>query len=306
MTTIEPNDVSAILNVASWSYSLKIALKYENGRVMKPDAKAVIGARKKAAFRTTSFRAKLPSHFTFDFVDGFLPTSPAAGVDLFYPAPYYSFWNTLAISDVRKAHTWLRDLLARDGPYDGVMCFSQGCSLIASFCLYHQAETPLQPLPFKTAIFICGGVPLQVLEDLGIEVSQEAWDMNTKSAQALAEQASTEAILKSGLDRWGNDNGSVVDETELDLKNVFGINFEGIPERLRIKIPTVHIYGNKDPRCPASLQLVHFSSPELRKTYDHGGGHDVPRKTEVSESIANLVEWTASVAGVEASVENSR
>ena len=129
--------------------------------------------------------------------------------------------------------------------------------------------------------------------------------MNTKSSQALAEQASTEAILKSGLDRWANDAESVHGETSLDLKNVFGLNFEEIPQRFRIKIPTVHIYGNKDPRCPASLQLVHFSSPELRRTYDHGGGHDVPRKTEVSESVANLVQWAASVAGVEASVENT-
>ncbi|KAL8724510.1 MAG: hypothetical protein Q9166_007911 [cf. Caloplaca sp. 2 TL-2023] len=246
--------------------------------------------------QTTSFRAKLNADFTFDFVDGFLPSSPAAGIDLFYPPPYYSFWNTLAVSDVRKAHTWLHDLLARDGPYDGVMCFSQGCSLIASFCLYHQAETPDHPLPFKTAIFICGGVPLQVLEELGIDVSQEARDMNEKSAKALAEQASTDAILKSGLNRWVNADGVIPSDGQdapLNPTNVFGLDFTKMPAHLRIKIPTVHIYGNKDPRCPASLQLAQFSDPTLRKTYDHGGGHDVPRKSDVSESIAQLVEWSA-------------
>ncbi|KAL8726822.1 MAG: hypothetical protein Q9181_005913 [Wetmoreana brouardii] len=246
-----------------------------------------------------SFRAKLSNDFSFDFVDGFLPSNPAAGIDLFYPPPYYSFWNTLAVADVRKSNSWLRDLLERDGPYDGVMCFSQGCSLIASFCLYHQAETPNLPLPFKVAVFICGGVPLQVLEDVGINVSQEAWDMNTKSSQALAEQASSDAILKSGLNRWINVNGTTTpSDMRPDLKNVFGLNFEDMPKHLRIKIPTVHIYGNKDPRCPASLQLVQFSDPTLRKTYDHGGGHDVPRKTDVSESIARLIEWTVLAATV--------
>ncbi|KAI4144716.1 MAG: hypothetical protein L6R39_004066 [Caloplaca ligustica] len=179
------------------------------------------------------------------------------------------------------------------------MCFSQGCSLIASFCLYHQAETPNEPLPFKVAIFICGGVPLQVLEDLGIDVSQEAWDMNNKSAKALAEQASTDSILKSGLSRWVNAEGVIPrSDAALDETNLFGLDFTKMPKHLRIKVPTVHIYGNKDPRCPASLQLAQFADPALRKSYDHGGGHDVPRKTDVSESIAKLVEWSALAASV--------
>ncbi|KAL8922363.1 MAG: hypothetical protein Q9208_005216 [Pyrenodesmia sp. 3 TL-2023] len=249
--------------------------------------------------QTTSFRDRLSDDFTFDFVDGFLSSDPAPGVDLFYPPPYYSFWNDLAVESVRKSHAWLRDLLERDGPYDGVMCFSQGCSLIGSFCLYHQAETPDQPLPFKVAIFICGGVPLQVLEDVGIDVSQEAWDINNKSAKALAEQASTDAILKSGLDRWVNAEGANSNETGLiDPTNVFGLDFTSMPKHAQITLPTVHIYGNKDPRCTASLQLAQFSDPKLRKVYDHGGGHDVPRKTDVSDSIARLVQWSALAASV--------
>ncbi|KAL8936840.1 MAG: hypothetical protein Q9216_004725, partial [Gyalolechia sp. 2 TL-2023] len=197
--------------------------------------------------------------------------------------------------------------LARDGPYDGVMCFSQGCSLIASFCLYHAAETPEQPLPFKVAVFICGGIPLQVLEDVGIDVSKEAWAMNEKSALALAEQASSDAILKSGLNRWVNAEGVIANNNDgegappsplVDPTNVFGLDFTKMPKHLRITVPTVHVYGNMDPRCPASLQLAQFSDPTWRKTYDHGGGHDVPRKTDVSESIAQLVEWSALAASV--------
>ncbi|KAI4180006.1 MAG: hypothetical protein L6R41_007515 [Letrouitia leprolyta] len=191
------------------------------------------------------------------------------------------------------------------------MCFSQGCSLIASFILYHQAETPDQPLPFKCAIFICGGVPLQVVEDLGIEVSEEAWSMNEKSSAALAEQASSESILKSGVKRWGNNNAEGViaqnnnDDNDgrdvlssLNPENVFGLDFSRMPKHVRLPLPTVHVYGNLDPRCPASLQLAMFSDPSWRKTYDHGGGHDVPRKSDVSESIAQLVEWSALAASV--------
>ncbi|KAL8825126.1 MAG: hypothetical protein Q9170_007919 [Blastenia crenularia] len=246
-----------------------------------------------------AFRDRLSKDFSFDFVDGFLPSDPAAGVDLFYPAPYYSFWNDTGIHSIRKSLTWFRDYIKKNGPYDGVMCFSQGCALIASYCLYHQAETPNQPLPFKVAIFICGGVPLQVLEDVGIEVSQEVWDLNDKSSKALAEQASSDAILKSGLNRWMSADSTINSEDALrDPSNVFGLDFTKMPKHLRIMIPTVHIYGNKDPRCPASLALAQFSDPTWRKIYDHGGGHDVPRKSDVSDSISQLVEWSALAASV--------
>lgn len=140
---------------------------------------------------------------------------------------------------------------------------------------------------------------MQVLEDLGIEVSPEARDLDRKSSKALAEQASTDAILKSGLDRWKNAHGGLPDSgVPLDHSNVFGLDFTKMPPHLRIKIPTVHIYGIKDPRCPASLQLSHFSDPRLTKAYDHGGGHEVPRTSDVSENIAQLVEWSAVAARV--------
>ncbi|KAI4158303.1 MAG: hypothetical protein LQ342_007569 [Letrouitia transgressa] len=249
--------------------------------------------------QTTTFRAKLPAHFTFDFHDGFLPSSPAAGIDLFYPPPYYSFWNEQTPSAIRTSHAWLDSLIARQGPYDGVMCFSQGCSLIASYCLYHQSETPSSPLPFKVAIFICGGVPFLALEDLGVEISERAREINNSSSRALSEQASADSILASGSNRWIAVDGTVAGTNKVvNPANVFGLDFTRIPGNLRIKIPTVHVFGSKDPRYPASLQLVQISEGKLRKTYDHGGGHDVPRNSEVSERIAELVEWSGLAASL--------
>ena len=77
------------------------------------------------------------------------------------------------------------------------------------------------------------------------------------------------------------------------LSDVYGLDFNSFPENLKIKIPTVHVYGAKDPKYVASVQLVHFCEENRRRTFDHGGGHDVPRRTGVSERIAELVEWAA-------------
>ncbi|MCJ1470650.1 hypothetical protein MMC07_009296 [Pseudocyphellaria aurata] len=243
--------------------------------------------------QTASFRSRLDSTFSFDFVDAPYPATPAAGIELFYPPPYYKFYHGTGVSVVRAAHNWLRELFARDGPYDGVMLFSQGCSLISSFLMYHQVETPHLPLPFKVAIFICGGIPLSVVEDLGIVVSQEARDLDARTGKQLQQRASAVATAAPGTDYWIDVDERLFDPSALiEPSNVFGLDFTKIKRPL-ISIPTVHIYGGKDPRFPASVQLAHFCEPTMKRTYDHGGGHDIPRTKEVSETIAELVRWSA-------------
>lgn len=178
------------------------------------------------------------------------------------------------------------------------MMFSQGCVLISSYLLYHQAETPHLPLPFKVAIFICGGLPLPVLEDLGIPVSQEAWNWDDRSKIELQVKAASVATYEPGMEIWMSreEMDWDPDSPPIDQPNVFGLDFTQIPMDIRISIPTVHIYGSRDPRYPASLQLANICNPAWRKTFDHQGGHDIPRNKEVSRKIAELVEWSALMA----------
>ena len=111
----------------------------------------------------------------------------------------------------------------------------------------------------------------------------------------LMARASSDAILREGTQRWGP-GFNVLAEKGDDQSNVFGINFDRVPKDWLIPIPTVHVYGAKDPRYPASVTLAHFCEKSVRRTYDHGGGHDIPRRTEVSEMLAELVEWCGMMA----------
>ncbi|KAL2061148.1 hypothetical protein VTL71DRAFT_7421 [Oculimacula yallundae] len=258
--------------------------------------------------QTSAFRSKLdPSRFTFDFIDAPFPSPPAFGVEVFFPPPNYTFWTGIDPVSVLETHQWLSALFASRAPYDAVMCFSQGCSLISSFILHHNNERPEEALPFKGAIFICGGLPLQILGDLGLPVPERAWDINAKSGKQLAEVAASasgeiEKLLKTkngtgnlrqGL--WDNTDDLSHDVTNRnfpdDPSDVFGLDMEAFPEGLKIGIPTVHLFGIKDPRYPASIQLAHFSRAAKRRTFEHGGGHDIPRTTVVSNQIAELIVW---------------
>jgi hypothetical protein len=173
--------------------------------------------------------------------------------------------------------------------------------------VHHNNEHPEQALPFKGAIFVCGGLPLQILTDLGLPVSERAWEINARSGTVLARVAASASEEIGKLLEAKNGPGIVRqglwDKTEHlehdvgkttfpdDSSDVFGLDIEAFPEGLRIGIPTVHVFGIKDPRYPASIQLAHFSKEEKRRTFDHGGGHDIPRTTVVSNRIAELVVW---------------
>lgn len=217
---------------------------------------------------------------------------------MFFDPPYYGFWDNVTIETIRASHKWLLEFLERKGPYDGVLMFSQGCALITSFCLYHQRERPGQPLPFKTAIFVCGSLPLSVVEDLDFPVSQAAYDIEDSTRRELQKKTTELGTLQPGADRWAQFDGGTKNDAKgsFDPRDVFGLDFTRMPSDLRIDIPTVHIYGFKDPKYSGAVQLSQFYNPDLRKVYDHEGGHEIPRLDKVSERIAELVEWAASMA----------
>lgn len=213
-----------------------------------------------------------------------------------FESGHYAWYPKQTAPLIRGAHKWLVDYMDENGPYDAVFCFSQGCALVMSFLLYHARETPLEPLPFRSAIFVCGGVPLPVLDDLDLPVPQRARDVNDQTVRVLkakaghlAHMAANPDQIQRGVGLWDDKEGLVHDPTVMpDESDVFGLDFTAMPEDVRIRIPTVQIYGAKDPRWPASLQLAHFC--EHREMYDHGGGHDIPRSTEVSNKIAALIK----------------
>lgn len=214
---------------------------------------------------------------------------------MLYDSGTYTWWPQPTVALIRGSHRRLLDHIADNGPYDALCCFSQGCSLALSFLLYHARENPGEPPPFRSVVFICGGVPFSVLADLGLEVSARAHEVNERTVRAMKAKAANLTHMAANLHQvrlgvglWDDTSDLVHDPAVVpDERDVFGIDFTAVPDELRIRIPTVHVYGAKDPRWPSGMQLAYFCSD--RKMFDHGGGHDIPRSTEVSERIAELI-----------------
>ncbi|KAL4884253.1 serine hydrolase-domain-containing protein [Aspergillus karnatakaensis] len=296
--------------------------------------------------QTSSIRSRLTDlDLDFDFLDGPYPSPPAPGVDLFYPPPYYSYYDETpqdtTFETLQRTHTWLSDIIAERGPYDLVLTFSQGSILAASMLLLHEAgrkihaltdnttdkveELPIPgPPPFKSAIFICGGAPLPLLEHIGYNILPQTKTRDLASRAALASMASSSSILARGSTRWTSSgldfdftlspNASLTSypgpynqihiHTHAPLPSAYAFNKEEEIRReitgpVRITVPTVHIYGERDPRYIAGIQLSEVCERGVRKVYNHGGGHEIPRLEAISGAIADLVRWAVRAAKAE-------
>lgn len=125
---------------------------------------------------------------------------------------------------------------------------------------------------------------MTILEELGFHVSAEARERDVASRNALAKQAGNAAILSQGTNRWSGLDSLTSGLSEEELRQEIECPF-------RVSIPTVHIYGSKDPRFSAGVHLSAVCDPSKRKSFDHEGGHEIPRNTRVSDMIVNLVQW---------------
>ncbi|KAH8430635.1 putative EF-hand calcium-binding domain protein [Aspergillus melleus] len=272
--------------------------------------------------------AHLPVPVEFDYLDGPYPSPPAPGVDLFYPPPYFTFWRENTVPAVRETIAWLNNIIAERGPYDAVMMFSQGCALGASMLLLQEWESRNQHQhqdqfqghgekeqeeensnttshsqpqkdkenpPFSAAIFICGGPPLQILsEEIGYALPESIFSRDKLSRTKLAQVANSDSLLALGSQRWNNKaaGGGSADEEEKIRQEIASYG------DVRIQIPTVHVYGDKDPRYEASVQLSGLCEEGRRRTFNHNGGHEIPRLEAVTARVTEMTIWALREGGV--------
>jgi len=85
------------------------------------------------------------------FVDGLVVTEGQEDMKGMFPEPYYS-WCSMSsdkklvdYESVKQALDFVQDIIEEDGPFDGIMGFSQGAALALALLLLYAAEHPLDP-----------------------------------------------------------------------------------------------------------------------------------------------------------------
>ncbi|KAI1214241.1 serine hydrolase FSH [Annulohypoxylon truncatum] len=217
----------------------------------------------------------------FDFANGPLQCPDLLAKDSQSPQPpHFKFYDKEEAEDIRKAGEWLATKLDSDGPYDGLIAFSQGVTVVSGFLLYRQWYDPELSPAFKFAIFISGSISLKVLKDIGAPVSKEA---ETAITQAVLQRDQVLGPLSAHVTK--------ARRAVFNSDDCFGLNLNRLPLELKIRIPTVHIWGEKDPLFPSSIHLAGLCDPYIRKIYTHSGGHEIPQEENELMQITPLIEW---------------
>jgi Serine hydrolase (FSH1) len=89
-----------------------------------------------------------------------------------------------------KSLSDLDAFLAQEGPYDGVIAFSQGGILVATYLIQQALINPQKPLPFKCAIFSSSGI---AFDPRTLESSNE--ESNLKPLRQLHPDVDGHALL---------------------------------------------------------------------------------------------------------------
>ncbi|KAL1970128.1 hypothetical protein VTN77DRAFT_6533 [Rasamsonia byssochlamydoides] len=114
------------------------------------------------------------STVSFEFIDREIDSSPAEGVEALFDGPFRGWyaWDStkqnLPRETVKEAMEYILSVV-EEGPFDGVVGFSQGAALASSLLVYHHHSSMTRDAPqnnnsssnnlFKFAVFICGGLP---------------------------------------------------------------------------------------------------------------------------------------------------
>ena len=149
--------------------------------------------------------------------------------------------------------------------------------LLSEFFDYNNGKPP-----FKFAIFFGGALSLEFLKALQVNIPE--------AAQKFVDDA--EARAKNNLCPLLEHIESAQRAT-YDSDDCFGFNLNVIPRRLKINIPTLHVWSTEDPRFPRAIQLAGVCQPYFRLMLPHDGKNDIPDDPEVVRRLREFIERCA-------------
>ncbi|KAK4106757.1 hypothetical protein N658DRAFT_415690 [Parathielavia hyrcaniae] len=216
--------------------------------------------------------SRLSAQHEFDFVDGELDCRAAPGMSKLYPPPYLCWYERGHPQEIQAAQDYLRSIIDQDGPYDGVIAFSEGAALATSLLLSDEAAGEPR---FTLAIFFNSVVPLvpSGSEHLGGSLREIVYGHQDSYLDLLLPEeqkgSATEPEKKAALSQ------ALCFSPKLSN---------------RISIPTVHVIGRRDAFAESSRVVVDLCARDMAQEVFHQGGHELPRDGSVLDECAEMIE----------------
>ncbi|GCB21209.1 UPF0483 protein C25G4.2 [Aspergillus awamori] len=238
----------------------------------------------------------------FHMLSGEIECPPAPGIETNFTPPYYCWSRSFSAPSIENAHSLITEAIEDEGPFDGILGFSQGASIIASFLLEQTANHPERPLPFRFAIFCSTTIPCSSDPNYcrsitgGLSLQDQQRIRSGQDDQIAQLPASIKApfeefakVVKAGLSITREPVSFFLDRSIEEIP--CALHPDHFPGRL--SIPTLHLRGHNDlPGLSDCASLVEkFCNPRCRKTIVHTAGHDIPRSGSELRQFKAGLDW---------------
>ncbi|OJD32105.1 ef-hand calcium-binding domain protein [Diplodia corticola] len=241
-------------------------------------------------------RSRLPRDWEYEFLDGEKETIPATGIDAVFPGPYVCYHEEPIPEDVQHAVDLVKEVIREEGPFDGVIGFSQGAALAATVIAAEAERDPLAET-FKVAIFLSATMPFdfsagklrltceadntltathQDIDGTKLDGGKQDWLNDCRTAGVIAEfQARRPQVEKSALPQ------------SVDVL----LRYHPSTHPQQIDIPTVHVIGLKDEYLDHGKNLAGICNSRIQQVVTHDGGHQLPREGATVSRVAEAIQW---------------
>ena len=174
---------------------------------------------------------------------------------------------------MENAQEYVLDIIEEEGPFDGVMGFSQGAALAASLILERRKKNPFDEI-FKFAIFICATLPFNRDDRSGLQ----SWEQAKSGAKLVIGEFSGEIGAQKPL--------GFPEELKEALLGRY--HPEKTPDAI-VPIPTVHIIGKSDAYAMQGRLLADMCDKAQKTVIEHQDDHRVPRDPKMNDQIAKRI-----------------
>ncbi|KAE9380744.1 hypothetical protein N431DRAFT_477623 [Stipitochalara longipes BDJ] len=227
------------------------------------------------------------STHTFDFIDAPHECPPAPGISEVFPPPYLAWQVQYEPEQIEEAHSFLKSVIEEDGPYDGVIGFSQGAALAASFILcdeYHGGSSGGKP-PFQMAAFFNCVMLFSPSQEIGTHIGEQVRQMEEKHAAFLEGREVESTTTKT------NDVINISPS-----KDIYGFVPDTFP--IRISIPTFHVIGAEDQFQEYSRALIGLCQADKTEVFTFEGGHEIPRSKADVQKCVDMLDMVVMMASL--------
>ncbi|KZF19524.1 hypothetical protein L228DRAFT_251141 [Xylona heveae TC161] len=193
--------------------------------------------------------------------------------------------------DVDSAEREILQIAAEEGPFDGILGYSQGATLAAQVLIRYANENPfaaVDEMPFRFAVFINGATPggLFALPDSEKPPQRVPLENIPEAALLFSVMKTTAGTTRLWPGRLSDGRGILTDG-EVGMK-LWNVDLDGI----QIHVPTLHVRCLDD-KSDYGEGLEKLCEPTLMSNYYHNNGHDFPRGNNELSTIAQLIRTTA-------------